>query len=98
MRARRAGAPTPRQEIDTADFLAKAWIAKGDLESAEAVIAHAEKVAARHRDGDPVVAERLRRAAERLSARRALRRALDERHDAAGDAVRLDEHRRRRGE
>lgn len=91
-------APTPRLELDTVDLLAKAWIAKGDLDSAEAVIAHADKIVARNRDGDPVVAERLRRAAERLPARRALRRAIDERDDVGGDAVRLDEHRRKQGD
>ncbi|MFN3242690.1 MAG: tetratricopeptide repeat protein [Planctomycetota bacterium] len=90
-------APSPRQAIDAADFLAKAWIVKGDLESAGFVIEHAEKLVREHEDGDPIVAERLRRACQRMSARKALQRALDDKHDAAGDAVRLDEHRRKNG-
>jgi len=90
-------APSPRQAIDAADFLAKAWIAKGELDSAGFVIEHAEKLAREHREGDPILAERLRRACQRMSARKALQRALDEKHDAAGDAVRLDEHRRKNG-
>lgn len=90
-------APSPRQALDAADFLAKAWIAKGDLESAGFVLDHADKLVREHKDGDPIVAERLRRACQRMSARKALRRALDQKHDAAGDAVRLDEHRRKNG-
>ncbi|MGK0352906.1 MAG: tetratricopeptide (TPR) repeat protein [Planctomycetota bacterium] len=87
-------APSPRRAIDAADYLAKAWIIKGDLDSAGFVIDHAEKVVHGEKHGDPIVAERLRRAFERMGAKKALERALDEKHGAAKDAVRLDEHRR----
>ncbi|HEB52445.1 MAG TPA: tetratricopeptide repeat protein [bacterium] len=90
-------APTPRQAIITADHLCKAWIAKGDLTAASDVLAHVDGLVEQAAGGDPIAAERLRRASERMSARRALRRAADREHEAAKDAVRLDEHRRRRG-
>ncbi|MGK0303934.1 MAG: tetratricopeptide (TPR) repeat protein, partial [Planctomycetota bacterium] len=88
--------PSPRQAIDAADYLAKAWIVKGDLDSAGFVIDHAEKVVEGEKHGDPIVAERLRRAFQRMGAKKALQRALDEKYDTAKDAVRLDEHRRRK--
>lgn len=87
-------APTTSQAIATADHLAKAWIVKGDLESAGFAIDHARKLAQDEKHGDPIVAERLRRAFERMSAHRALQQARDEKFDAASDAVRLDEHRK----
>lgn len=89
-------APSPRQAIDAADYLAKAWIQKGDLDSAGFVIDHAEKVVHEQKHEDPIVAEQLRRAFERMSAKRALQRARDAKNNAAKDAVRLDEHRRKR--
>lgn len=88
-------APTTRQAIETADYLAKAWIVKGDLESAGFVIDHARTLVQDEKNGDPIVAERLRRAFERMRAHRALQQASDEKFDVAGDAVRLDEHRKR---
>ena len=88
-------APSPRQAIDAADYLAKAWIIKGDLKAAGFVIDHAQKLVDGERGGDPIVAERLRRAFDRMSAKKALQRALDQKTGAAKDAVRLDEHRRR---
>ena len=78
-----------------ADHLAKAWIIKGDLKAAGFVIDHAQKLVDGERGGDPIVAERLRRAFDRMSAKKALQRALDQKTGAAKDAVRLDEHRRR---
>ncbi|MCK5944119.1 MAG: tetratricopeptide repeat protein, partial [Planctomycetes bacterium] len=90
-------APTPRQAIDAADLLAKAWIVKGDLDAAGFVLDHADGLVRDYDGGDPIVAERLRRACQRMSARKALQRALDDKHDAAGDAVRLEQHRRKNG-
>jgi len=87
-------APTPRQSIEAADYLAKAWIVKGDLESARFVVEHAAQVVDREQHGDPVVVGQLRRAFHRMGAKKALRRAFDEKNGAAKDAVRLDEHRR----
>ena len=88
-------APSARQGIDAADYLAKAWIVKGDLDAAGFVIDHAEKLVASEQDGDAVLAERLRRAFERMSARKALQRALDEKTGVKQDAVRLDADLRR---
>jgi len=85
-----------RQVIDAANQLALLWIAKGDLDTAGRAIGHAEASIEGVDNGDPVVAERLRKAVELMSARRALRRALDKQNDAAGDAVRFDADRRRR--
>ena len=79
----------------TADYLANAWIVKGDLDSAGFVIDHARQLVADELHSDPIIRERLRRAFERMRAHRALQRARDEQSDAAKDAVRLDEHRRR---
>lgn len=91
-------APSPRQAIDAADYLAKAWIVKGDLDSAGFVIDHAQQLVDNEQGGDAVAVERLRRAFERMSAKKALRRAQDEKSGAAKDAVRLEEHRRSKAE
>ncbi len=89
-------APSPRQAMDAADLLAKAWIVKGDLDAAGFVIDHAEQLVAEHGEDDPESAEQLRRAFAQMPSRRALQRARDEARDAGGDAVRLDEHRRKK--
>lgn len=88
-------APSKSQGILTANYLAKAWIRQGDLDAAGFVIEHARKLSDGEADGDPVVAQRLLRAYERMSAHKALQRALDKKHEAGKDAVRLDVHRRR---
>jgi tetratricopeptide (TPR) repeat protein len=88
-------APRVSQAIDTADYLAKAWIKIGQLDSAGFVIEHAHHMALEAGDGDPVLAERLWRAYERMGSRKALQRARDKIRDSAADAVRLDEQRRR---
>ncbi len=79
-----------RDTIDTANHLALAWIEKGDLEAAGFVLEHAEEAVAGMGEEDPAVVERLRKALEAMSARRALQRALDKRNGAAKDAVELD--------
>ncbi|MFK7740778.1 MAG: hypothetical protein AB8H80_10675 [Planctomycetota bacterium] len=89
-------APTVRQSIGAADYLARAWLAKDDLESCEAVLDHIDKVVAAHEARDPIERERLRLALMRMSSRKALQRARDSKNGAAADAVRLDEHRRGR--
>lgn len=88
-------APSSRLAIEAADYLAKAWIDKGDLEAAGFVIDHARTLVDDEKGGDPVVVARLQRAFERMAAHRALRRAQDERDDAAGDAARLEESRKK---
>lgn len=87
-----------RDTIDTANFLALAWIAKGDFESAGFALEHAEEAVASMGEEDPVVVERLRKALETMSARRALQRAIDKRNGAAEDAVKLDRAKRAAGE
>ena len=88
-------AASPRQVIDAGDHLAKAWVKKADFVRAAQVIRHVERVVRDHADGDPELAARLQRASQRMTARRALRRALDEQYERGADAARLDEHRRR---
>ncbi|MCB9878752.1 MAG: tetratricopeptide repeat protein [Planctomycetes bacterium] len=87
-------APTPSQAIDAADFLAKAWIQKGDLDAAQFVIEHAEQIVLQAADEAPEVVSRLERACDGMSARRALQRARDEANGAAQDAVRFDQQQR----
>ena len=89
-------APTPRRAIEAADLLAKAWIQKGELDSAGFVLDHVDQLVGDHQGGDPARAARLRRASREMSARRALRRALDKARDVAADAIRLDEHLRQK--
>lgn len=88
-------ASSPRQTIDAADDLAKTWIQIGDLQRARFVLEHVDEMV-RSRHGDAALdLQRLRAASRRMSARKALQRALDVRHQRGADAVRLDEHRRR---
>ena len=79
-----------RQTIDACNQLALLWIAKGDLDAAGRALGHAEDSIGGVDNADPIVAERLQKAVELMSARRALRRAVDKVNDAAGDAARLD--------
>jgi tetratricopeptide (TPR) repeat protein len=89
-------APTPRRAVEVADLLAKAWIAKGDLESAGFVLEHVEQLVRDAGSQNDRESEWLRRASREMPARKALQRALDKVRDAGGDAVRLDDHLRRR--
>jgi len=95
-------APSPGASIEAADHLAKAWLAKGDLESAGYCIEHAAdtvaaaEAAAEADGGDPAVADRLRRAYEAMTSRRALQRERDRVNGALDDAIRLDRHQRTR--
>ncbi|MDA7936687.1 hypothetical protein N9B90_01975, partial [bacterium] len=91
-------APSPRQGLDAANYLAKAWIVKGDLEAAGFVIEYAEQLTEQGEQAEQVgsvAARQLRLACDRMSARKALQRALDATTGAGADAVRLDEYRRR---
>ncbi len=83
-----------RDTIETVNFLALAWIEKGDLDAAGHVIEHAEEAVAGSGEEDPVVIERWRKALESMTARKSLQRARDKQTGAAKDAVRLEGDRR----
>lgn len=89
-----AGSGVPA--IESANFLALAWIQKGDLDAAARAIEHAEQHGVDAGEDDPIVVERQKKALEAMSARKALQRARDKRDGAAEDAVKLDA--RERGE
>jgi tetratricopeptide (TPR) repeat protein len=80
----------PRQEIEAANWLAKALIAAGDLEGAAAAIGAADEAVAEAGEDDVVEQERLQKALESMSARKALQRARDKKHGAAKDAGMLE--------
>lgn len=78
------------QTIDACNFLALAWIHKGDLDSAARVIEHAEHAVQAVGDEDPIVLERLHKALEGMSAKKALQRVRDKKSQAGKDAARFD--------
>ncbi len=77
------------ETIEASNFLALAWIDKGDLDAAGYAIEHAEQTAPAGED-DPVVLERLTMALESMSAKKALQRARDKQNGAAKDAAKLE--------
>jgi tetratricopeptide (TPR) repeat protein len=84
-----------RQVVEAANYLALACVQKGDFDAAERAIEHAEQAVAGAGEDDPVVAARLQKAIESMSARKALQRARDKQAGAGKDAARLDEARGR---
>lgn len=78
------------ETIDACNFLALAWIHKGDLDAATRVIEHAEHAVQAVGDEDPVVLERLHKALEGMTAKKALQRARDKKSQAGKDAARFD--------
>lgn len=78
------------QTIDACNFLALAWIHKGDLDSASRAIEHAEHAVQGVGDEDPIAIERLSKSLEGMSAKKALQRARDKKNQAGKDAARLD--------
>ena len=78
------------QTIDVCNWLAIAWIAKGDFDAAAHAIDHAEQSVATLDDEDPIVLERLKKSLELMPAKRSLQRARDKRSQAGKDAVGLD--------
>jgi tetratricopeptide (TPR) repeat protein len=80
----------PRQVLDAVNYLARALVEKGDLDGAQAAIAHADDVVATAVAADPTEAEALHKRLEELSARRALQRARDAQSGAAEDARKLE--------
>lgn len=83
------------ETIEASNFLALAWIAKGDLDAAARAIDHATESLAAVNDEDPLVVERLHKAVEAMSAKKALQRARDKATGAAKDAVDVDAARKR---
>ena len=78
------------QTIEASNFLALAWIDKGDLDAAARAIDHAEQCVTELGEEDPVVQERLRKSLETMSARKALQRARDKKNQSGKDAVGLE--------
>lgn len=85
------------QTIEAANFLALAWIEKGDLDAATRAIEHADHSLAEMGDEDPLVLERLHKTLEAMSARKALLRARDKQSGAGKDAAGLEASREQRG-
>lgn len=79
-----------RPVIEAANSLALACVQKGDLDAAEHAIEHAEQLVNALGDEDPIVVERLKKAADTMSAKKALQRARDKATRAAKDAVGLE--------
>jgi tetratricopeptide (TPR) repeat protein len=78
------------QTIEASNFLALAWIDKGDLDAAARAIDHAEQSVTELGEEDPVVQERLHKSLEAMSAKKALQRARDKKNQAGKDAVGLE--------
>jgi tetratricopeptide (TPR) repeat protein len=78
------------ETIEACNFLALAWVDKGDLDSAGHVIEHAEQSVAGLAEEDPIVVERLKKALESMSARKALQRTRDKVNAAGKDADGLE--------
>jgi tetratricopeptide (TPR) repeat protein len=78
------------QTIEASNFLALAWIDKGDLDAAARAIDHAEQSVTEIGEEDPVVQERLHKSLEAMSAKKALQRARDKKNQAGKDAVGLE--------
>jgi tetratricopeptide (TPR) repeat protein len=83
------------QTIEACNFLALAWIDKGDLDAAGRVLEHAEQSVAAMEEEDPIVQDRLQKALEAMSARKALRRARDKRDEVGKQAAALEASRAR---
>ncbi|MEQ1632001.1 MAG: tetratricopeptide repeat protein [Planctomycetota bacterium] len=81
-----ASAITPRQVLDASNYLARALIDGGDLAAAEQVLKQADSAIATAVVETPDDAERLHKASESMSARKALQRARDKEGKTARDA------------
>ncbi len=93
LRAAVATATTPSQTIEAINFLAGALVAGGDLEAAARALAQADAAVSTAIVEQPEESERLHKALESMTARRALQRAQDKSTDAAVDAQQLEEQR-----
>ncbi len=75
------------QTIEASNFLALAWIDKHDFDAAARAIEHADQSVSEQGEDDPIVVERLHKALESMSARKALQRARDKQSQAGKDAA-----------
>lgn len=78
------------ETIEACNFLALAWIDKGDLDAAGLVLEHAEQAVAGMHEEDPIVAERHKKALDDMPARKSLQRARDKKNEAGKDAAGLE--------
>jgi tetratricopeptide (TPR) repeat protein len=85
-----AAADTPRRAVTACNWLASTQVKLGDLEGAAATLAALDKQLEDELDGTGPDVDRLRRALDEMTARRALQRARDRKTDAAGDAAQLE--------
>jgi tetratricopeptide (TPR) repeat protein len=81
------------ETIEACNFLALAWIDKGDLAAAGRAIEHAEQGVGAMTDEDPIVLERLKKSLESMAAKKALQRARDKQNQAGKDAAALEQER-----
>jgi tetratricopeptide (TPR) repeat protein len=79
------------QVVEACNFLALAWIQKGDFDAADRAIDHAEQATTAAADEDPQTVERLKKAIEGMSAKKALQRARDAQNRVGDDAAKLVE-------
>ena len=92
-RAALTSAVTPSQTIEACNYLANAMVAAGDFAGAAQALSHADSAISTAIVEKPEDAERLHKALESMSARRALQRAQDKSTDAAVDAQKLEQQR-----
>lgn len=90
LRAAVASATTTGQTIEAINHLATALIAGGDLQGAAVALAQADAAVSTAIVEKPEEAERLHKALESMTARRALQRAQDKSLDTASDAAQLE--------
>lgn len=78
------------QVIEACNFLALVWIQKGDLDAAGRALEHAEQAVTAAADEDPQTVERLKKAIDGMSAKKALQRARDAQNGVGDDAAQLE--------
>ncbi len=88
-----ANASSPRRKVDACDRLAMHLIKRGDFEGAGEAIREAETSAAAILGTPGQDADRMRKALDGMTSRRALQRARDKANDASGDAIGLEQAR-----
>jgi hypothetical protein len=78
------------ETIEACNFLALAWIDKGDLDAAGRALEHAEQHVAGMAEEDPIVKERVQKALDGMSGKKALQRARDKQNQVGKDAAGLE--------